>query len=103
MGIISVFILHPAFANAAASSDYIETIGTARADPTLVNITQRQATACEAAITQAQAQMLFKLKQTGILKGAEVVRTEWLTDEQCRVTLRLDKNRSTENNLRRIQ
>jgi hypothetical protein len=92
MAVLSALILLPVLTSAAVSTRYIETVGVGRADSEMTNKTQRQSTACEAAITEAQAQMLSRLKQTGILKGAKVVRTEWLANEQCRVTLRLETN-----------
>ncbi len=89
----------------AARHRTIETTGIGRADPTLTNKTQRQAIAREAAIVEAQTKMLSILKsqnakeqnsdtlQSGILRGAQVVKTEWIGEDQCRVTLRLDKKR----------
>ena len=107
LGFCGSLILLPALSGAAARPRVIETIGIGRVDPALTNETQRQSTAREAAILEAQAKMLsiiggLRLDGTtlnpdavrsGILQGAEVVRTEWITDGQCRVTLRLDKNR----------
>jgi len=92
IGLLSALILLPAWSCAAASSASIETVGTGRSDPKLTNATQRRSTACEAATIEAQAKMLSILGQTSTLKGAEIVRTQWLADDRCRVTLRLDKN-----------
>ncbi len=93
---LSAVILVSEIHRVSASPRYIETVGIGRADPALINVTQRHSTACEAAIIQAQAKMLSKIQSSGPLKGAEVVRTEWLRDDRCRVTLRLDKTQSKE-------
>ena len=93
---------------------YIETIGIGAADSTLTNSTQRKATSRDAAIVQAQYEMLSIIKglelEGGItvekametdsqietnmkatIKGADIVKTEWTNDDGCVVTLRLDK------------
>ncbi|OGR93354.1 MAG: hypothetical protein A2992_06105 [Elusimicrobia bacterium RIFCSPLOWO2_01_FULL_59_12] len=100
----------------AVKSKYIETIGIGAADSTLNNNTQRRATSRDAAIVQAQYEMLSivkgieveggitvqkaletdsrletKIKET--IRGAEVVKTEWTSDDGCVVTLRLDRKR----------
>lgn len=95
---------------------YIETIGIGAADSTLTNGTQRRATSRDAAIVQAQYEMLSIIKgiqlEGGItvqkametdsnieshiketIKGAEIVKNEWTKDDGCVVTLRLDKKR----------
>lgn len=95
---------------------FIETIGIGAADSTLTNSTQRRATSRDAAIVQAQYEMLSIVKgvqleggitvekametdskiETSlkeIIKGAETVKTEWTNDDGCVVTLRLDKKR----------
>lgn len=97
-------------------SKYIETLGIGAADSTLTNTTQRRATSRDAAIVQAQYEMLSIIKgiqleggvtvqkametdsklQTTVnqeIKGAEVIKTEWTNDDGCVVTLRLDKGR----------
>ncbi len=100
----------------AVGEDYIEAIGIGAADPTLDNKTQRMATSRNAAIVAAQYEMLSVVKgiklEGGItvekaletdsllatkvdaeIKGAEIIRTEWTSDDGCLVTLRLPKNR----------
>jgi hypothetical protein len=100
----------------AVNSKYIETIGIGAADSTLTNTTQRRATSRDAAIVQAQYEMLSIIKgiqleggimvqkametdsklETSvkeIIRGAEIVKTEWTNDDGCVVTLRLDKKR----------
>jgi hypothetical protein len=95
---------------------YIETMGIGAADSSLNNSTQRRATSRDAAIVQAQYEMLSIIRgielEGGItvqkametdskiesyvkdtIKGAEVVRNEWTKDDGCVVTLRLDKKR----------
>jgi hypothetical protein len=100
----------------AEQKRYIETIGIGAADSTLTNTTQRKATSRDAAIVQAQYEMLSivrgvqleggitvqKAMETDsrlesyvkeVIKGAEVVKTEWTNDDGCVVTLRLDKKK----------
>jgi hypothetical protein len=83
---------------------YLETTGVGVADPKLKNSTQRQATARDAAITQAQFKMLFLINELqprsespvareGVLKGARVVKTTWTGKDGCIITLRMDKDR----------
>lgn len=97
-------------------SRYFEAIGIGAADSTLTNTTQRKATSRDAAIVQAQYEMLSLIKgvqlEGGItvqkametdskiesylkemIKGAEIIKTEWTNDDGCVVTLRLDKKR----------
>ena len=100
----------------AIKSTYIETIGIGAADATLNNTTQKRATSRDAAIVQAQYEMLSIVKgvelEGGItvekametdssletkvkdtIKGAQIVKTEWTSDDGCVVTLHLDKKR----------
>ena len=100
----------------AENSRYIEALGIGAADSTLTNSTQRKATSRDAAIVQAQYEMLSYVKgvqlEGGItvekametdsklesylkevIKGAEIVKTEWTNDDGCVVTLRLDKKK----------
>lgn len=95
---------------------YVETIGIGAADSTLNNTTQRRATSRDAAIVQAQYEMLSIVKgvqleggitvqkametdsriETSvkeIIKGAEVIKSEWTNDDGCVVKLRLDKKK----------
>ncbi len=97
-------------------SKYFEAIGIGAADASLQNTTQRRATSRDAAIVQAQYEMLSYVKgvqlEGGItvqkametdskietylrevIKGAEVVKSEWTQDDGCVVTLRLDKKK----------
>ena len=100
----------------AEKKQYFETIGIGAADSALTNKTQRLATSRDAAIVQAQYEMLSIIKgveleggitvqkametdsqlETNIkqeIKGAEIVKTEWTSDDGCVVTLRLDKKK----------
>jgi hypothetical protein len=100
----------------AENSRYIEALGIGAADSSLTNSTQRRATSRDAAIVQAQYEMLSYVKgvqlEGGItvekametdskiesylkevIKGAEIVKTEWTSDDGCVVTLRLDKKK----------
>jgi hypothetical protein len=98
---------------------YFEVIGIGAADSTLTNTTQRKATSRDAAIVQAQYEMLSIVKGVQLegghtvekametdskletylkemIRGSEVVKTEWTTDDGCVVTLRLDKKKIDE-------
>jgi hypothetical protein len=100
----------------AENSRYIQALGIGAADSTLTNSTQRRATSRDAAIVQAQYEMLSYVKgvqlEGGItvekametnskvetylkevIKGAEIIKTEWTNDDGCVVTLRLDKKK----------
>ena len=100
----------------AEGSRYIEALGIGAADSTLTNTTQRRATSRDAAIVQAQYEMLSYVKgvqlEGGItvekametdsklesyiketIKSAEIVKSEWTNDDGCVVTLRLDKKK----------
>ncbi len=97
-------------------SRYFEALGIGAADSTLQNTTQRRATSRDAAIVQAQYEMLSYVKgvqlEGGItvekametdskietylkemIKGAQIVKSEWTNDDGCVVTLRLDKKK----------
>ena len=103
----------------AVHKNYIESIGIGAADSTLTNSTQRKATSRNAAIVQAQYEMLSMIKglqlEGGItvekametdskikttidaeIKGAEIIKTEWTNDDGCVATLRLNKKRLEE-------
>lgn len=94
----------------------IEAIGIGAADQSLSNKTQKMATSRNAAIVAAQYEMLSMVKglqleggitvekaietdsklQTTLdaeIKGAEIVKTEWTSDDGCLVTIQLDKKR----------
>jgi hypothetical protein len=100
----------------AENSRYITAMGIGAADSTLTSSTQKKATSRDAAIVQAQYEMLSYVKgvqlEGGItvekametdskvesylkevIKGAEIVKTEWTNDDGCVVTLRLDKKK----------
>ncbi|MDI6640700.1 MAG: hypothetical protein QME68_00095 [Elusimicrobiota bacterium] len=104
------------FEQEAFQKDYIEAIGIGAADQNLDNKTQRLATSRNAAIVAAQYEMLSMIKgvqlEGGItveraietdsvlatkidaeIKGAEIVKTEYTSDDGCVVTLRLPKRR----------
>lgn len=103
----------------AVQKNHLEAIGIGAADQTLSNSTQKRATSRNAAIVAAQYEMLSMVKgvqleggirvekametdsvlQTKIdamIKGAEIVKTEWTNDDGCLVTIRLDKKRMQE-------
>ncbi len=100
----------------AENSRYIEALGIGAADSTLTNSTQRKATSRDAAIVQAQYEMLSYVKGVQleggvtvekametdskiesylkeVIKGADIIKTEWTNDDGCVVTLRLDKKK----------
>lgn len=100
----------------SVQNKYIEAIGIGAADSTMTNQTQRMATSRDAAIVAAQNELLTMVKgaqlQGGItvskavetdsklwttinevIKGAEIVKTEWTKDDGCVVTLRISKKR----------
>jgi hypothetical protein len=100
----------------ADQGKYVQTLGIGAADSTLTNTTQRRATSRDAAVVQAQYEMLSIVKgiqleggitvqkametdsklETSVkdaIRGAEVIKTEWTNDDGCVVTLRLDKTR----------
>lgn len=93
---------------------YIFARGLGAADQTLDNKTQRMATSRNAAIVNAQYNLLSLIKGVtleggvtvekaletdsvlatkinAVIKGAQIVRTEWTSDDGCVVTLRLPK------------
>lgn len=93
---------------------YIETIGIGAADQTMENTTQKKATSRNAAIVAAQYEMISIIKgikiEGGItiekametdsqittivndsVKGGQVIKTEWTSDDGCVVTLRINK------------
>jgi hypothetical protein len=97
-----------------SSGDWIEAMGIGAADPNLLSATQRRATSRNAAIVDAQYQLVAKLKgvkvEGGItiekametnskitasvndmVKGAEVTKIEWTNDDGCVATVRLNK------------
>ena len=96
------------------SGDFIEAMGIGAADPALPTATQRKATSRNAAIVDAQYQLVAKLKVVTIeggitiekametsskitasvnnmVKGAEVTKIEWTNDDGCVVTVRINK------------
>jgi hypothetical protein len=93
---------------------YVEAIGIGASDTALPTDTQRRALARDAAIVKAQYELLSRLKGVeldggitveraieidsklrtridGVLRSAEVVRSEFTSDSGCIVTLRLAK------------
>ncbi|HBL16960.1 MAG: hypothetical protein A2X36_08510 [Elusimicrobia bacterium GWA2_69_24] len=95
---------------------YIEAIGIGAADPTLPTQTQRRALSRDAAIVKAHNELLTMIKgatlesgQTveqsvmtdskmvekvdAMIKGAEIVKTEFTSDDGALTTLRLPKKR----------
>jgi len=106
--------------------NYIETIGIGAADSTLTNQTQRKATSRDAAIVQAQYEMLSIIKgiqleggitvqkametdsqlETSVkatIKGADIIKTEWTNDDGCVVTLRLNRKKLAQDSGLKIQ
>ena len=96
------------------TKNYVFSRGMGAADQTLENKTQRMATSRNASIVNAQYNMLSFLKGVNleggitvekaietdsvlatkinsVIKGAQVVRTEWTSDDGCVVVLRLPK------------
>jgi hypothetical protein len=107
----------------AENSRYITALGIGAADSTLTNSTQRRATSRDAAIVQAQYEMLSYVKGVQleggmtvekametdsklesylkeVIKGAEIIKNEWTNDDGCVVTLRLDKKKLTDAGLK---
>ncbi|MFH1725503.1 MAG: hypothetical protein ABII00_12910 [Elusimicrobiota bacterium] len=99
-----------------AKRKYIEAIGIGAADPSLTSNTQRRALSRDAGIVKAQYEMLSMVKgvelEGGItvsraievdsalearlkevIKGAEIIKTEYTSDDGAVVTLRLPKKR----------
>lgn len=108
------------------TKNYIFARGIGAADQTLDNKTQRMATSRNAAIVNAQYNMLSIIKgvqlEGGItvekaietdsllatkidamIKGAQVVRTEWTNDDGCVVVLRLYKSALKDMGLKVLQ
>lgn len=98
------------------TKNYIFATGIGGADQTMENKTQRMATSRNAAVVNAQYNMLSVIKgvqlEGGItveqaietdsvlatkidaeIKGAEIVKSEWTGDDGCVTTLRLPKKR----------
>jgi hypothetical protein len=96
------------------NGDYIEALGIGAADPNLPTSTQRKATSRNAAVVDAQYQLVAKIKGVTIeggitiekametnskitasvnnmVKGAEVTKIEWANDDGCVATVRLNK------------
>ncbi len=96
--------------------DFYQTIGIGAADSALTNETQKKSTSREAALVQAQYEMLSIVKgvqlEGGItvqkaietdsqlethvketIHGADIVKTEWTSDDGCVVTLRLIRHK----------
>jgi len=96
------------------TSHYIFARGIGAADQTLQNKTQKMATSRDSSIVNAQYNMLSLIKGVqleggitvekaietdsqlttkidAVIKGAQVVRTEWTADDGCVVILRLPK------------
>jgi hypothetical protein len=95
---------------------YVESIGIGAADPKLPTETQRKALSRDAAIVKAQYEMLSMIKgvelEGGVtvdraletdsnlesrvldtIRGAEILKSEYTSDNGCVVTLRLPKSR----------
>lgn len=108
------------------TKNYIFARGIGGADQTLENKTQRMATSRNAAIVNAQYNMLSIIKGVqleggitvekaietdsllatkidAVIKGAQVVRTEWTNDDGCVVVLRLPKTALKEMGLKLLE
>lgn len=95
---------------------YIEAIGIGASDPTLASDTQRKSLARDAAIVKAQYEMLSMVKGVELeggytieraieedsnlesrvlatIQGAEILKSEFTSDNGCVVTMRLPKSR----------
>ena len=99
-----------------STKTYLEAIGIGAADSQMTNQTQRMATSRNAAVVAAQHEMLSTIKGTRlqggitvekavetdsklqttideVIKGAEIVKTEWTKDDGCVITIRIPKDR----------
>lgn len=99
-----------------ARKDFLEAIGIGASDPALPTDTQRKALARDAAVVKAQYEMLSMVKGVGLeggvtvsqaiekdstlearirdaIRGAEIVKSEFTSDNGCVVTLRLPRKR----------
>lgn len=95
---------------------YLESIGIGASDPTLATNTQRKALARDAAIVKAQYEMLSMVKGVtlkggvkveramesdstleasvlDVIRGAQIVKSEFTSDNGCVVTLKLARSR----------
>ena len=111
--------VEPVINQEPAQSGYLESIGIGASDPALPTDTQRKARARDAAIVKAQYEMLSMVKGVqleggvsveraletdsnlearvkDVIKGAEVLKTEFTNDNGCVVTIRLPKKRLEE-------
>jgi len=105
------------------TKNYVFARGMGAADQTLENKTQRMATSRNASIVNGQYNMLSFLKGvtleggitvekaietdsvlatkiSAVIKGAQVVRTEWTSDDGCIIVLRLSKKSLKESGLK---
>ena len=105
------------------TKNFVFARGMGAADQALENKTQKMATSRNAAIVSAQYNMLSFLKGVNLeggitvekaietdsvlatkinslIKGAQVVRTEWTSDDGCIVVLRLPKKMLKENGIK---
>lgn len=97
------------------TKNYIFARGIGAADQTLENKTQKMATSRDAAVVNAQYNLLSLIKGVqleggitvekametdsnlttkinAVIKGAQIIRTEWTSDDGCVVNLRLSKS-----------
>ncbi|HOW88950.1 MAG TPA: hypothetical protein PL037_01615 [Elusimicrobiales bacterium] len=108
------------------TKNFVFARGIGAADQTLENKTQRMATSRNASIVNAQYNMLSFIKGVAleggitvekaletdsvlatkidaVIKGAQVVRTEWTGDDGCVVVLRLSKKALKESGLKLLE
>jgi hypothetical protein len=109
-------VVDPVLTQDPAHGPYLVAIGIGGSDPALTSDTQRKALARDAAIVKAQYEMLSMVKGVTLkggvrveraietdsnleavmeeaIRGAEIVRSEFTSDNGCVVTLRLPKAR----------
>jgi hypothetical protein len=102
-----------------AQGRYVTAIGIGGSDPTLPSVTQRMALARDAAIVKAQYEMLSMIKGVTLkggvrveraletdsvleanmlqaIQGAEIVKSEFTSDNGCVVTMRIPRSRLEE-------
>lgn len=109
-------VVDPVISQDPARGQYLLAIGIGGSDPALSSDTQRKALSRDAAIVKAQYEMLSMVKGVTLkggvkveraietdsaleavmqeaIRGAEIVRSEFTSDNGCVVTLRLPKSR----------
>jgi len=103
----------------AIQKENIEAVGICGADAKLLSVSQKRSDSRDCAITKAQGELattisgieleggvrveravtadsVLQSKLQAALKGAEIVKTEWLNDDGCVVTMRINRKRLQE-------